>query len=531
MQRWARFFLAGLLLLLLFAGRFAARADDGLARVRERGYLRVATDATYPPFEYIENENVVGFDREIGDEIGRELGIRVEFVSMEWSGVFASLETGQCDIIMAGVTITEPRKKGNAFSRPYFLSGQVLARRKGDATVTKPEDLLTEGRVVAVQQETTGQFAMEKRGMPKERLHRFDTLQDALLDARNGKSAAAVGDLPALADMIRKGYPEMELASSEPFVTENLGIVARKDSRDLVAAINGALARIMVDGRYARIYEKWMREPLPLASLAKLEEAKADGTPIPAALAKTAQVAPTGAGAVPTKTVTGSAFTIRLDVLQNAVPLLLRGAGLTLLLTVSTLFIGVPAGLFIALARRSPLARLRALATVYVEIVRGTPLLMQIYVIYFVLPALGVSLPPFAAGLAALSFNSAAYVAEIFRAGIESIDTGQREAGVALGMTDAQTMRYVILPQTVRRVLPPLTNEAVALLKDSSLVSVVALSELMRVGKEVATTAGAPTTIYLAVALLYLAMTLPLTTLVRHLENRWQPISDPKGAK
>jgi ABC-type amino acid transport system permease subunit len=156
---------------------------------------------------------------------------------------------------------------------------------------------------------------------------------------------------------------------------------------------------------------------------------------------------------------------------------------------------------------------------------------MQIYVIYFVFPALDLSLPPFIAGLAALSFNSAAYVAEIFRAGIESIDTGQREAARALGMTGGQTMRYVILPQTVRRVLPPLTNEAVALLKDSSLVSVVALSELMRVGKEIATTAGAPTTIYLAVALIYLAMTLPLTSLVRYLENRWQPISRPRNPR
>ena len=518
------------LLFALFLAAFflsPARGDDGLQRMRERGYLRVATDATYPPFEFVENDKIVGFDREIGDEIGREIGVRVEFVSMEWSGVFASLETGQCDIIMSGVTITAPRKKGNAFSRPYFLSGQVLARRKGNIQIAHPEDLLAANRVAAVQQETTGQFAMEKRGLPKERQHRFDTLQDALLDTRNGKSDAAVGDLPALADMIRKGYPEMEIASSTPFVEENLGIVARRDSRDLVAAINTALERIMADGRYTRIYEKWMKEPLPLASLAKLEAVKSDGTPIPEALTQAARKKP---GAAPERAVTGSAFTIRTDVLQKALPLLLRGAGLTLILTGCTLALGVPAGLGVALARLSPFAPLRALATVYVELVRGTLLLMQIYVIYFVLPALGVSLPPFTAGLAALSLNAAAYVAEIFRAGIESIDVGQREAGQALGMSDTQTMRYIILPQTVRRVLPPLTNEAVALLKDSSLVSVVALSELMRVGKEVATTAGAPTTIYLAVALLYLAMTLPLTTLVRHLENRWQPISERKGA-
>jgi His/Glu/Gln/Arg/opine family amino acid ABC transporter permease subunit len=184
------------------------------------------------------------------------------------------------------------------------------------------------------------------------------------------------------------------------------------------------------------------------------------------------------------------------------------------------LFLGVPAGLLLALARLSRVVPVRALASVYVEAVRGTPLLMQIYVIYFVFPALGLSLAPFLAGLAALTFNSAAYCAEIFRAGIDSIERGQTEAARALGMTGNQAMRHVVLPQTFGRVLPPLTNEAVALLKDSSLVSVVALSELMRVGKEIATTAGAPTTVYLAVALIYLALTLPLTGFAGRLERR-----------
>jgi His/Glu/Gln/Arg/opine family amino acid ABC transporter permease subunit len=312
-------------------------------------------------------------------------------------------------------------------------------------------------------------------------------------------------------------------------VEENLGIVARRDGRDLIAAINQALDKILVDGRYARIYAKWMHEPVTTAMIAKLYAVRDAGTPIPPEIAASVAKPATAASADTAKAVGGSAFTIRPDILKAALPALLAGARLTIVLTLATLLIGVPFGLLIALARLSGFAPLRAVATVYVEVVRGTPLLMQIYVIYFVFPALDISLPPFVAGLAALSFNSAAYVAEIFRAGIESIDTGQREAARALGMTGGQTMRYVILPQTVRRVLPPLTNEAVALLKDSSLVSVVALSELMRVGKEIATTAGAPTTIYLAVALIYLAMTLPLTSLVRYLETRWQPISRPRN--
>lgn len=517
---------------LLVLGK-SAWADDALTRVRSRGVLRFATDATYPPFEFMQAGKIVGFDQEIIEEIGKELGIKVEMISMEWSGVFASLETGKCDLAIAGATITEERKKGNAFTRTYFLSGQVLARRKGDLTVVKPEDLLKGNRTAAVQQETTGQFAMEKRGMPKDRLHRFDTLQDALLDTRNQKSDAAVGDLPVLIDMIRKGYPELEVVPGGPFVEENLGIVGRLDARDLIAAVNNALDRIMADGRYARIYEKWTGQPATTAMIAKLYAERNAGTPIPADIAVAVAKPVTAVKPVDDgKTVTsGNAFTIRFDVLASALPALIAATGLTLLLTVLTLVLGVPLGLAIALVRLAPIPPLRALATFYVEVVRGTPLLMQIYVIYFVLPGFGISLPPFLAGLTALSLNSAAYVAEIFRAGIESIDAGQREAARALGMSGSQTTQYIILPQTIRRVLPPLTNEAVALLKDSSLVSVVALSELMRVGKEIATTAGAPTTIYLAIALLYLALTLPLTTLVRYLESRWQPNSGSRVPK
>src|SRR5205807_10219819 len=180
---------------------------------------------------------------------------------------------------------------------------------------------------------------------------------------------------------------------------------------------------------------------------------------------------------------------------------------MTLILTLVALLIGVPAGLLIALCRMSSFKLLSAPAIVYIEVLRGTPLLMQIYVIYFVLPAFNVHVPELISGITALSANAAAYIAEIFRAGIESIDSGQMEAARALGMDYRRAMRWVILPQTLRRVLPPLTNEGIALLKDSSLVSVISISELMMVGTQFATNTGSPTTIYLAVAGFYLAMT------------------------
>jgi His/Glu/Gln/Arg/opine family amino acid ABC transporter permease subunit len=514
-------FALGLAFLCLTA---QTHAQNGLSQIKQRGVLIFATDPTYPPFEYMDKDKMIGFDVDIGNEIAKDLGLKSKWIGLEWAGVLGSLESGKCDLAMAGITITEERKgKGYVFSRPYFLSGQEIVRRKGDTRISKPQDLID--KKVAVQQETTGQFAIAKLGVPKEHMVKFDQVQDGLMDVRNGRSDATVGDLPALKSMIQKGFPELELVG-EPFVKESLGIVAWKNDPDIIGLVNRSLSQIMVDGRYAAIYKKWFNEPLTTEIVGELENRKKQGSPVkelPLSEFATVQAKPR---------VGGSAFTFRWDILANAAPQLVKGAELTLILTFMSLGIGIPSGLILALLRISPVKVLNWISMVYVEIIRGTPLLMQIYVIYFVLPAIGIELSSFVAGVLALSLNAAAYISEIFRAGIESIDSGQMEAARSLGMDYPQAMTNVILPQTLRRVLPPLTNEAVALLKDSSLVSVVALAELMRVGKEIATNGGSPTTVYLGVAVFYLVMTLPLTWLVRRLENKWQPISRPRdGAR
>jgi His/Glu/Gln/Arg/opine family amino acid ABC transporter permease subunit len=495
--------------LLLLALPLRTTAESSLDQIGRRGVLIIGTDATYPPFELKIGDRFEGFDIDLGNEIARELGVRPQWQNISWDGVFPALKGGRVDLVLSDVVITDARKKELAFSQPYFLSGQTIVRRKGDERIRSSKDLV--GKLVTVQQETTGQYAVERLGLTSDRIRKFETMQDALLEVRNGRGDAAVGDLPALREMIRKGYPELEVVGGV-FVHENYAVVLRRGEPELLAAVNHALERIIADGRYAKIYLRWMREPMPADVPARLAQIRGQGTPVTA-------------GA------TGSALTIRWGLLREVMPLLLRGAMMTLYLTALTLLIGAPAGLLVALVRLSRFRPLVLLATVYVEVIRGTPLLMQIFVTYYVLPAVGVSLPPVVAGVLALSINAAAYISEIFRAGIQSIDRGQTEAAQAVGMDYVGTMRWVILPQTIQRVLPPLTNEAVALLKDSSLVSIMALDELMRVGRGLSSSTGSPVTILTAVALLYLAMTLPLTYLVRQLERRWQPVSRPRLRK
>ncbi|MEN3185463.1 MAG: ectoine/hydroxyectoine ABC transporter permease subunit EhuC [Atribacterota bacterium] len=206
--------------------------------------------------------------------------------------------------------------------------------------------------------------------------------------------------------------------------------------------------------------------------------------------------------------------------LYRALPSLFWGATVTLRVTVLSIVIGLVIGVLAGLARVWPNAFLRAISSVYIELVRGTPLLVQIFLVYFGLPALGLNLDPFVAGIIAMGINSGAYVGEIVRGGIESIAQGQMEAALSLGMTWWQAMYHVILPQAFVRILPPLGNEFIALLKDSSLVSTIAIAELTRTGQIIITRTFKSFEIWSGVALFYFVMTYAISRVVKYSEGR-----------
>lgn len=215
----------------------------------------------------------------------------------------------------------------------------------------------------------------------------------------------------------------------------------------------------------------------------------------------------------------------------QSLPALLLGALMTLFLTIIAVFNGIVIGTFMGIARVIHNKTINILSSIYVDFIRGTPLLVQIFMIHFGFPPLlgnlfnqGQPFPinPFISALLALSINSGAYVAEIVRAGIQSIDPGQMEAARSLGMTYSQAMRYIILPQALKRVIPPLGNEFIAMLKDSSLVSVIGMEELVRKAQIIVTRSYRPTETWLEVGLIFLIMTIPFTRLVAYLERRLQ---------
>lgn len=209
------------------------------------------------------------------------------------------------------------------------------------------------------------------------------------------------------------------------------------------------------------------------------------------------------------------------ELIQRALPILLMGAGVTIEITAFSVAIGFFIGLFVGIARISQFKILRIMSAVYADCIRGTPLLVQIFLIYFALPmAIGQRVEPFIAAVAACGINSGAYVSEIFRAGIQAIDVGQMEAGRSLGLTWWQTMRFIILPQAFKNILPPLGNEFIAMLKDSSLVSVIGFEELTRRGQLIIAQTYGSFEIWMTVAVLYLIMTMAISRIVAFLEKR-----------
>jgi cystine transport system permease protein len=209
-----------------------------------------------------------------------------------------------------------------------------------------------------------------------------------------------------------------------------------------------------------------------------------------------------------------------MQLLRDALPVMLKGAGYTLVLAVASVVCGAALGTLVAITRMARVPVLSQFATLYVSCMRGTPLLVQLFVIYFGLPSIGIQFDPITAGILGLSLNVGAYLSETIRGAINGVEHGQWNAARSLGLTQTQTLRYIVGPQALRLAVPSLSNSLISLIKDTSLVSVIAVSELMLATKEVIATTFQPFPLYLAAAGIYWAMSAFFEALQRRLEAR-----------
>lgn len=218
------------------------------------------------------------------------------------------------------------------------------------------------------------------------------------------------------------------------------------------------------------------------------------------------------------------------SLIVSSIPIVFNGFLLAIAIVAISFPCAIPVGLALSLMRMSKFRILRGIGSLYVNVVRGTPLFLQIYIAFFGLPLAGISIPPFVLGFIVLAMNSAAYMCEIFRAGIQSIPKGQTEASRSLGMNGAQTMLFVIIPQTVRRVIPTLTSEFILLYKDTSMLAAVGVMEMVYDAKMIVANTGSITP-YIVAACFYLVITLPLAKLVGNLERRLDGVVKKKRKK
>ncbi len=456
----------------------ATTPGGALARIQASGVLRVAIDATYPPMEFLENGQPVGFDVDLAREIARRLGVTAQFIVMDWDGILAGLTSGRYDIILSSMNITPAREQQVDFVE-YARMSQVFVTTRGQSIRTEEE---LAGHRVAVQTNTTSQRWVEqlqKRGVAVKELRPFPGATECFAAVKSGQADVIVIDEPVGRFFSRRD--DSFVITGQALEPEPIGIAINKQDPDLTAAIRRAFADIQSTGGLKRLSEHWFGGELGQA------------------------VKPQGF------------WTFSRAVV---LPRVIQGLGVTLQLTLGSGALGIALGLLVALARISRRSAARGVAKAYITLFRGTPLLLQLLFIFFALPLMmGVRLGPMAAGLTALSLNAAAYIAEIFRAAIESIDKGQMEAARALGMSHELAMRRVILPQTFRRLIPPLVNELAALSKDTSLVMVIALPEMLYETKQLAGTYLRPE-VYAWAAVGYLIIVVALTALAQRLERR-----------
>ncbi|MEH2061978.1 MAG: ABC transporter permease subunit [Nostoc sp.] len=466
--------------------------------------LRVATEPAFPPFEFKgQAGELQGFSIDLMNAIALAANFKVDFQSLPFDGIIPALQAKTVDAAISSITITEERAKSVSFSRPYFKAGLAIAIRTDNQDITGFDSL--KNKRIAVQLGTTG--AAKAKSVPGVQIRSFDSAPLALQELLNGNVDAVINDAPVTLYAINTGNLQGIKVVQQLLTEEFYGIATTKNSPNL-ALINDGLDRVLKNGTYAQIYQKWFKaEPPKLPAKSPFENQTNTNAP--------------------------KIFT-SISVILQAFPTLLQGALVTLQLTIISVVFGLIGGSLIGIIRLSPIAPVRWIARAYVDFFRGTPLLLQIFMIYFGLPAilqelgLTFSFDRLTAGVIALSLNSAAYIAEVVRAGIQSIEPGQAEAAQSLGLSSVQTMIYVIFPQAFRRMIPPLGNDFISLLKDTSLVSVIGFEELLRKGQLIIADNYRAFEIYAGVAVIYLCLTLLFSQAFSRLEVWMNPVKVQK---
>ncbi|HKQ97497.1 MAG TPA: ABC transporter substrate-binding protein/permease [Candidatus Polarisedimenticolia bacterium] len=436
----------------------------------------------------------IGWEVDLAEALEQKLGARIQFVQYDYHSLVPGLQRGDFDFAMDGLEVTPDRKTRVLFSRPYYVLRLQMVVRAGDTRFTDIAGCRAAGCRVGTLEDTLAERTLRSEGLdPKI----YDGVVEPYHDLAIGRLDAVLLDLPIA---IYYAKPNRDLQLVGDLIGHGYYAIAFPlGATEMQTRFDAALDELLRDGTMQQINEKWGLENADQQSLL---QASSDDI----------------------LTESRQQWTF-----ARYFPFLLRGAWITIQLSFASFALAILIGLPIALMRLYGAAPLRWFAIGYVEFFRGIPVLILLYFLYYGLadlaglyPWLGVlRLGPMQSAIIGLGLNYGSYEAEVYRAGVASVPAGQWEAAASLGMPSSLTFRRIILPQAIRTILPPMTNDFVALFKDTSIVSMIAVVELSKQYQILSKSSMKYLEIGLMTALLYLLMSVPLGALSRRLEKIW----------
>ncbi|CXS88755.1 extracellular glutamine-binding protein [Staphylococcus aureus] len=453
-----------------------AEQDQTWEKIKERGELRVGLSADYAPMEFEHTVNgkteYAGVDIDLAKKIAKDNNLKLKIVNMSFDSLLGALKTGKIDIIISGMTSTPERKKQVDFSDSYMMTKNIMLVKKDKVNEYKDIKDFNNKKVGA--QKGTEQEKIAQTEIENASITSLSRLPDVILALKSGKVEGAVVEKP-VAEAYLKQNPKLGISNVKFNEEEKDTVIAvPKDSPKLLSQINKTIKEVKDKG----LIDKYM-------------------------------------------TNAANAMNDDSGFISKYGSFFLKGIKITILISLIGVALGSILGAFVALMKLSKIKIISWIASIYIEILRGTPMLVQVFIVFFgITAALGLDISALVCGTIALVINSSAYIAEIIRAGITAVDKGQMEAARSLGLNYRQTMKSVIMPQAIKNILPALGNEFVTLIKESSIVSTIGVGEIMFNAQVVQGISFDPFTPLLVAAALYFVLTFVLTRIMNMIERR-----------
>ncbi len=465
---------------MIFTG--CIHAESSLRQIEERGYVKVSTNADFDPFEYKDGDKIIGIDVDIARKLAEYMGVGIEIDDVSFEAVILELSNRKCDFAIAAMSYSDEKAQSVDFSEPYYYAKQAIIV-PADSNIDSSSELAD--KRIGVPLGFTGDMYCTEH-FPNADIHRYDTASDAVLDLVSGRLDAVVVDNTPAKKLVNISNGKAKLLD-EYFSEESYRIAVPKGEKELLDKINMCLAQMKSDEEIDKIVTKYV------------------GVPEGESVDLVAQI-------------------YKNLVTKDRYKMIFSGLATTLEITVVALIIGLLIGFTLALIKVSKsknalMKILKFIANFYITIIRGTPVVVQLFVIYYLIFA-SAGLPKLLVAMIAFGINSGAYVAEIVRGGILSVDSGQYEAGRSLGLSGKTTMLKIILPQAVKNSLSSLTGEFINLIKETSVAGFIGVMDLSRAGNIIRSQTYEPLVPLLTVAVIYFVLVAVLTVLFSLLERR-----------